>query len=109
MNRARIAVVATLVEMGTTPDDKAALAFYTSSAAVSRSLLATPGIPAERVKALREAFQATTHDPEFLAEVEKSKSEFDPAPGEYLQELAGKVAATPKLVIERTAAALHAK
>ena len=99
----------TLVEMGTTPDDQAALAFYTSSAAVSRSLLATPGIPAERVKALRDAFTATTHDPEFLAEIEKSKSEFDPASGEYLQELAGKVASTPKAVIERTAAALHAK
>jgi tripartite-type tricarboxylate transporter receptor subunit TctC len=99
----------TLVEMGATPEDRAALAFYTSSAAVSRSLLATPGIPAERVKALRAAFQATTHDPEFLAEIKKTKSEFDPATGEYLQELAAKVAATPKAVIERTAAALHAR
>jgi tripartite-type tricarboxylate transporter receptor subunit TctC len=101
--------VPTLVEMGTTPEDRAALAFYTSSAAVSRSLLATPGIPAERVKALREAFMATTHDPQLLAEVEKSKSEFDPASGEYLQDLAGNVAATPKAVIARTAEALHAK
>jgi tripartite-type tricarboxylate transporter receptor subunit TctC len=99
----------TLVELGRTDEDRAALAFYTSSAAVSRSLLATPGIPRERVKALREAFMATTRDPEFLAEVKKSKSEFDPAPGEYLQDLAAKVAATPKAVIERTAAALHAK
>jgi tripartite-type tricarboxylate transporter receptor subunit TctC len=99
----------TLVEMGATTEDRAALAFYTSSAAVSRSLLATPGIPAERVKALREAFQAATHDPELLAEIAKSKSEFDPATGEYLQELARKVAATPKAVIERTAQALHAK
>ena len=44
-----------------------------------------------------------------VAEIEKSKSEFDPAPGEYLQELAAKVAATPKNVIDRTAEALHAK
>ena len=99
----------TLVEMGNTPEDKAALAFYTSSAAVSRSLLGTPGIPADRLKALRDAFQATTRDPEFLAEIKKSQSEFDPAPGEYLEDLAKKIAATPPDIIQRTAAALRAK
>jgi len=99
----------TLVEMGNTPEDKAALAFYTSSAAVSRSLLGTPGIPADRLKALRDAFLATTRDPEFLAEIKKSQSEFDPAPGEYLEDLAKKIAATPPDIIQRTAAALRAK
>ena len=63
----------TLVEMGHTPDDRAALAFYTSSAAVSRSLLGAPGIPEDRLKALREAFMATTRDPQFLTEVKQSQ------------------------------------
>ncbi|HEY7296429.1 MAG TPA: tripartite tricarboxylate transporter substrate-binding protein [Xanthobacteraceae bacterium] len=97
----------TLVEMGETPEARAALAFYTSSAAVSRSLLGPPGIPANRLTALRDAFQATTRDPEFLVEIEKSQSEFDPAPGEFLQDLAKKVAATPAAVVARTAAALR--
>ncbi|MPZ38699.1 MAG: hypothetical protein GEU95_11640 [Rhizobiales bacterium] len=101
--------VPTLVEMGTTPEAKAALAFYTSAAEVSRSLIGTPGIPADRLKALREAFQQTTRDPEFLAEIKKSQSEFDPAPGEYLEDLAKKIAATPKEIVQRTAAALRAK
>jgi tripartite-type tricarboxylate transporter receptor subunit TctC len=99
----------TLVELGNTPEGKAALAFYTSSAAVSRSLIGTPGIPADRLKALRDAFQATTRDPEFLAEIKKSQSEFDPAPGEYLEDLAKKIAATPPEVVRRTAEALRAK
>ncbi len=101
--------VPTLIEMGNTAEDKAALAFSTSSASVSRSLLGAPGIPADRLKALREAFQATTRDPAFLAEIKKSRSEFDPAPGEYLEALAKQIAATPKTIIERTAAALRAK
>ncbi|MCC6888792.1 MAG: hypothetical protein IT536_09680 [Hyphomicrobiales bacterium] len=101
--------VPTLVEMGTTPEARAALAFYTSAAAVSRTLVGTPGIPAERLAALRAAFQATTRDPEFLADVKKSGSEFDPARGEYLQELAKKIAATPRDIVERTAAALRAR
>jgi tripartite-type tricarboxylate transporter receptor subunit TctC len=99
----------TLVEMGNTAEDKAALAFYTSSAAVSRSLLGTPGIPADRLKLLREAFMATTRDKEFLAEIKKTQSEFDPAPGQYLEDLAKKIAATPQEIVQRTAAALRAK
>jgi len=101
--------VPTLVEMGSTPDAKAALAFYTSAAEVSRSLIGTPGIPADRLKALREAFQATTRDPEFLTDIKKSQSEFDPAPGEFLEDLAKKIAATPPDVVRRTAEALRAK
>jgi tripartite-type tricarboxylate transporter receptor subunit TctC len=101
--------VPTLVELGHTPQDQAALAFYTSSAAVSRAIIATPGIPAERVKALRDAFTATSQDPQLLAEISQSQSEFDPASGEYLQTLANTVAATPKEVVERTAQALRAK
>src|SRR5262249_23871925 len=61
--------VPTLVEMGTNPDAKAALAFYTSAAEVSRALIGTPGMPADRLKALREAFQAVTKDAEFLADI----------------------------------------
>jgi len=101
--------VPTLVELGTSPDGKAALAFYTSAAAVSRALIGTPDIPADRLKALRDAFQASTHDPDLLADIKKSESEFDPAPGEFLQDLAKKVAATPADVVQRTAAALRAK
>jgi tripartite-type tricarboxylate transporter receptor subunit TctC len=101
--------VPTLVELGNTPQDQAALAFYVSSAAVSRSMIATPGIPPERVKALRDAFDATGHDPQFLAEIQKTQSEFTPASGDYLQELARKVAATPPDVVLRTTEALRAK
>jgi tripartite-type tricarboxylate transporter receptor subunit TctC len=101
--------VPTLVELGTTPEAKAALAFYTSAAEVSRSLIGTPGIPTDRLKALREAFMKTTRDPEFLEEIKKSQSEFDPAPGEYLEDLAKRIAATPREIVDRTAAALRAK
>lgn len=101
--------VPTLVELGTTPEAKQALAFYVSSAAVSRSLLGPPGIPADRVAALREAFMKTAKDPDLLAMVTKSQAEFDPASGEFLQDLAHKVAATPQAIIDRTAEALRPK
>ncbi|CAN0286743.1 unnamed protein product, partial [Phaeothamnion confervicola] len=92
--------VPTLIEFGKDDKAKAALEFYTSSAAVSRSLFASPGIPAERVKALRDAFMVTSKDPALLAEVNTAQVEFEPESGEYLQELARKVIATPKDVVE---------
>jgi tripartite-type tricarboxylate transporter receptor subunit TctC len=94
--------IPTLVEFGKDEKSRAALQFYTSSAAVSRSLFATPGIPPERVKALRDAFNATAKDAGLLADVAKAQVEFDPETGEYLQELARKVIATPKDIVELT-------
>jgi len=44
-----------------------------------------------------------------LTEIAKSQSEFDPAPGASLQDLANKIAATPADVVQRTAAVLRAK
>ena len=82
---------------------------YTSSAEVSRPLIGTPGIPADRLRALREAFMAATRDPELLAEIKKSQIDFDPAPGEYLQQLAERVAKTPRDIVQRASAALQVK
>jgi tripartite-type tricarboxylate transporter receptor subunit TctC len=101
--------VPTLVELGNSDLDRKALAFYSSTAAVSRSLIGSPGIPAGRVNALREAFMATTRDPDFLAEIKKTQSDFDPAPGEYLENLAKQVVATPPEIAQRTAEALREK
>jgi tripartite-type tricarboxylate transporter receptor subunit TctC len=91
--------VPTVVELGKTAEDQQMLAFYASGGAIGRSFLATPGIPADRVRALRAAFDATMKDPEFLAEVEKAKAEFNPLSGEPLQALIASVAnASPAMI-----------
>jgi tripartite-type tricarboxylate transporter receptor subunit TctC len=46
-----------------------------------------PGVPAERVAALRKAFDDTLKDPEFLAEAEKLNMEITPVSGERIQAL----------------------
>lgn len=91
--------VPAVVELGKKPEDKEMLAFYASGGEVGRSFLATPGIPAERVKALRAAFDATMNDKEFRAEIEKAKAEFNPMSGEQLQKLIANVAnASPAMI-----------
>ena len=49
-------------------DDKKVLDVIFISTVLARPYIAPPGIPPERVKALRDAFMATMKDPEFLAE-----------------------------------------
>jgi tripartite-type tricarboxylate transporter receptor subunit TctC len=77
--------VPNMVELGKTDEQKQILALYASGAVIGRSIFTSPGVPADRVKALRDAFAAMTKDPVFLAEVEKTKAEFDPMSGEELQ------------------------
>lgn len=85
-----------------TPEQARRLASVVLAAGtLGRPMLGPPGIPAERVKILREAFQKTMKDPEFLAEVRQRKYELDPVSGEELEALVKEVMAQPREVVER--------
>ena len=72
---------------------------------MGRPFLAPPGVPAERVAALRKALMATLQDPQFLAEAEKLKLEITPVTGEVVQNLVAEVYRTPPEVLKKAAAA----
>jgi tripartite-type tricarboxylate transporter receptor subunit TctC len=98
-----------IVELGLTPEDRKVLAFYTSSAEVGRSIVAPPGIPSDRLDMLRRGFDAAIRDPEFLAEIERSQQEFQPATGEELQKLIRETASVPAEIVARAEAILRNK
>jgi tripartite-type tricarboxylate transporter receptor subunit TctC len=52
-----------------------------ASSAILRAYALPPGTPKNRVDGLRNAFDATMKDPEFLAEIKKSKLEINPLTG----------------------------
>lgn len=83
------------------PDDAALIALVMSGTRLGRPLAITPGVPDERVAALRAAFDATMKDPEFRADADKLGFEVDPVRGEDLQKVVAEVMATPKHVAER--------
>jgi tripartite-type tricarboxylate transporter receptor subunit TctC len=101
--------IPTVLEIAKTPQGRAALAFYISGAELGRSLAAPPGLPPDRVKILRAAFDAMLKDRDFLAEIEKSGQEFYPASGEQVQTLIAATANAPRNVVELTEATLRAK
>ena len=93
--------VPAVVELASNDADRALLAFYASGGEVGRSFLAPPGVPADRVAALRRAFDAMMNDKEFIADVEKAKAEFNPMTGDELQKLIADTASVSPTVVER--------
>jgi hypothetical protein len=68
---------------------------------IGRSLVAEPGIPAERAAALRLAFTATMEDPAFVADMHKRNLNIEPLSGEDVQKIVAAAAATPKGLVEQ--------
>lgn len=87
--------VPSITEFGRTDDEKTFLGIYTSSGTIGRALVFPPGVPADRVAALRAAYEKTIRDPEFLAEVKKRNILFAPMSGPDLQAYVDKYMKTP--------------
>jgi hypothetical protein len=68
-----------------------------------------PGVPAERLAALRAAFAATMKDKGFLADARKADLEINPVAGEQLDALSARVSATRPEVAQRLRAILAGK
>jgi tripartite-type tricarboxylate transporter receptor subunit TctC len=85
-----------LMELGTNEDDRALLRLLSASTQIGRPIFTTPGVPAERVTALRAAFDAMVRDPAFLDDAKKGQFELDPITGEAMQRLVAEIVATSK-------------
>ena len=67
---------------------------------IGRSILVPPGVPPERVAALRTAFQAMLKDPQFIATTEKRKLMIDGATGEQMDAVTRDTMKLPKDTVE---------
>ena len=85
------------------------LEFISRSVAVGRPIVAPPNVPAEKVAALRAAFDAAVTDPKFLADAEKQKLAVAPTSGKELQALVDKIVAVSPHAVAMLKEALKAK
>ena len=93
------------VELGRTPDETQILRTVMNTTAIGLSLFTTPGVPADRLAALRRAFDATMVDNEFLTELKKLGGIAEPLEGEKLQQLVAEVADLSPALTEKAKAA----
>jgi tripartite-type tricarboxylate transporter receptor subunit TctC len=91
-----------LMDQYKTPEAKRRLAtvYLGSGHFGSRPIVSTPGVSADRVKILREAYSKTLKDPEFLDEAAKKGWEVNPVGGEELEALAKEVSNQPAEVVD---------
>jgi len=78
---------------------KAALKLIVSRQNIARPFAAPPGIPAERARLLRAAFDATMNDPEFRAEASKLNLDVEPVSGAEVEALLKEIYAAPPDVV----------
>ena len=102
-----IPTVPLIVDLATDPKQKAALKLIFARQAMARPFAAPPNLPPERAKALRDAFDATMKDPDFLAEMQKLDLEVRPQPGTRLDQLVKEVYAYPPDVVKIAADAIR--
>ena len=88
-------------ELVKNPDDKQILEVIFARQAIGRPYAAPPGIPAERVKALQDAFEKTMKDKEFLAAADKAKQEINPKNAVETRKVIDKIFSTAPALVTR--------
>ena len=82
-----LAGVPTVLQLARSDDDRALFRFFWLYTVIGRSIVAPPGVPAERLAVLRAAFDATVADPAFIADANKANIELAVLDGEKLAAL----------------------
>jgi tripartite-type tricarboxylate transporter receptor subunit TctC len=90
-----------VTEVAQTEEQKMILGIFSSSVGLGRPLVVGPGVPADRVQILRDAFRKTMADPEYLEEAKKANFEVSPIYGEQLQEIVSRMLTTPEAVVKK--------
>jgi len=68
-----------------------------------RPFLAPPDLPPERLTMLRDAFDATMKDPQFVEDVHRQKLDIEPRTGDALAALVRTIYGTPRAVVDKVA------
>jgi tripartite-type tricarboxylate transporter receptor subunit TctC len=94
------------VAFAKTDEQRQIMELYYGQLVFGRPFVLPPDVPAERVTALRRAFDATMKDKALVTEAAKAQIDVDAVTGEEVQQLVAKMFATPAPIIERTKQAL---
>jgi len=96
-----------VLDLASTDEQRQALRFVYAGETFGRPYVAPPGVPAERLAALREAFSATFADAEFLTDAARQGLDVRPISGLEMTAMIEQMARTPKPIIERVAALMQ--
>ena len=99
--------VPTAIELAATEADRELWRYYAVKYAFARPIALPPEVPAERVKALQDAFDKTMKDPEFLGEAQRARMDVNPMTGAQMESFLRDLYATPRDLVDRAAQAIR--
>jgi tripartite-type tricarboxylate transporter receptor subunit TctC len=104
-----LADVPLIMDLTTDPAQRAALKLIVSRQSIARPFATPPGVPEERLAMLRDAFDATMKDADFLAEARTADLDVRPVSGAAVEALIKEVYASPPEAVKLATEAMQAK
>jgi tripartite-type tricarboxylate transporter receptor subunit TctC len=101
--------IPTVVDLARTDQEQAVLGAIMNATEVGTAFFTTPGVPPDRLEALRRAFDATMKDADFLAEAQRIGVAVNPITGEELQKLVVEVTNLPPALLDKVRTAYGSK
>ncbi len=95
--------VPTAIELATREQDKEMLRFYARKFSMAYPFVMAQEVPAERVKAIRSAFEMTMKDEAFLKDAARLGLDIDPFSGAEMEQLIAEMNTSPKAIIDAVA------
>jgi len=96
----------TLLDLAQTPEQKEILGFFARGNAVGWLMMLPPDVPADRVAAMRAAFDGVMKDPEYQHEIKKRKMDTAPITGAAVQQLIKETLAVSPATMKKIKAAM---
>ena len=90
-----------VIDLAENEEQKKLLELQFTAFELGRPLFVAEGVPADRLNALRRAFDKAMEDKELLADAEKQSLEVNPSTGEEMQDILKRVYATPKELVAK--------
>ena len=98
-----------VLDLVKTDEDRAILELIFAKYEMGRPFFVPPGVPEDRVAALRAAFDATMKDPALLADAKKAGMEIRPVSGTDVQAMVTKLYRTPEDLAKKARGVLGTK
>jgi len=94
-------------DLARSPEERQVIEFLYAGQGIGRPFIAPPELAPERLRLLREAFDATMQDADFLAEATRSGLAVEPVGGGELAALVERLYATPKPIVDKVSAMMR--
>lgn len=97
-----------VLDLAKSPEDRDAMELIFAATTIGWPSIMPPGVPKDRVEAIRAAYNTMVASPDFKVQAEKRNLELDPLTGEQIDKIVARIMSFPKPVVERAQKAMNA-